>query len=77
MPSLFAHYLCGKKTLELLKNDYRQKLCLYSQVFNLGTQRPDILFYTKKTWSLPWDLRKQSKTSFPEMFLREWIVIPE
>lgn len=52
MPSLLTHYLLGDKTLEKLDNqDLKDLIFKYRQVFNLGTQGPDILFYYR-VW--PW-----------------------
>ncbi|MFZ5968498.1 MAG: zinc dependent phospholipase C family protein [Bacillota bacterium] len=52
MPSLFTHYLCGHKCLALLNNkELKHMLNHYRQVFNLGTQGPDIFFYYR-VW--PW-----------------------
>lgn len=52
MPSFFTHYLCGDTMLGLLNdNAVSEKLLKYRQVFNLGTQGPDILFYYR-VW--PW-----------------------
>lgn len=52
MPSLLTHYLCGNETLKVLQNeDLINIIVKYRQVFNIGTQGPDILFYYK-VW--PW-----------------------
>lgn len=52
MPGLFTHYLCGSRMLELLENQtLRDVVIRYRQVFNLGTQGPDIFFYYR-VW--PW-----------------------
>jgi hypothetical protein len=49
MPSILTHYLCGKKSLKLF-NKYK-KTQMSENVFNLGTQGPDILFFHNQ-W--PW-----------------------
>jgi len=52
MPSLITHYLCGDKWLNQLNEDTVKSLITkYRQVFNVGTQGPDILFYYR-IW--PW-----------------------
>jgi hypothetical protein len=46
MPGLFTHYLCGDKLQRTTDNHTVKELaCKYRQVFNLGTQGPDIFFY--------------------------------
>lgn len=52
MPNLVTHYLCGLEAIEALENQECKKLVQKHQnVFNLGTQGPDILFYYE-IW--PW-----------------------
>lgn len=52
MPGLIAHYLCGEEMINSLSNIQLKNLLLrYRQVFNLGTQGPDIFFYYR-VW--PW-----------------------
>lgn len=56
LPALLIHYLCGDKMLGLSKNsDEEKKILKYRQVFNLGTQGPDIFFYHN---AYPWIKRK-------------------
>ena len=46
MPALLTHYLCGNAMLKLIDNDYfKDILFMHRNVFNLGTQGPDIFFY--------------------------------
>ena len=52
MPNLVTHYLCGLDAVKSLENsDCRQLIDKYRNVFNLGLQGPDILFYYE-VW--PW-----------------------
>ena len=52
MPSLITHYLCGDKWLNQINEEAMKSLVhKYRQVFNVGTQGPDILFYYR-IW--PW-----------------------
>lgn len=58
MPNTLTHYLCGLEAVKNLENEKCRKLILKHQnVFNLGTQGPDILFFyelwpwTPKTFS--------------------------
>lgn len=52
MPNFFTHYLCGHKALKLLENEQiTTDIKNHINVFNLGTQGPDILFY-HNIW--PW-----------------------
>ncbi len=52
MPNLVTHYLCGLDAFKSLKNsNCRQLIDEYRNVFNLGLQGPDILFYYE-VW--PW-----------------------
>ncbi|MCX7711097.1 MAG: zinc dependent phospholipase C family protein [Clostridia bacterium] len=52
MPNLFTHYLCGQKALLQSGNPaIRETILQNRQIFNLGTQGPDILFYYR-VW--PW-----------------------
>lgn len=46
MPSLITHYLCGEKSMEALhKCPAKEIIDRHRQVFNLGTQGPDIFFF--------------------------------
>lgn len=46
MPALLTHYLCGNAALKLIDKDYfKDTLLRHRNVFNLGTQGPDIFFY--------------------------------
>jgi len=46
MPALIAHYLCGNAMLGLIENEhFKDTILKYRNVFNLGTQGPDIFFY--------------------------------
>lgn len=46
MPGLLAHYLCGDEMIKILDNSRLKDIILkYRQVFNIGTQGPDIFFY--------------------------------
>lgn len=56
MPNLVTHYLCGLEAVKNIQNsDCKSLLQKYQNVFNLGAQGPDVLFYyevwpwTKKT----------------------------
>lgn len=56
MPNLVTHYLCGLEATKKIENvKCKNLIAKYQQVFNLGLQGPDILFYyevwpwTKKT----------------------------
>lgn len=52
MPGIITHYLCGDEMIKALNNiELKNLLIQYRQVFNLGTQGPDILFYYR-VW--PW-----------------------
>ncbi len=52
MPALLTHYLCGNAVLKLIDDEYAKDTILkYRNIFNLGTQGPDIFFYYK-AW--PW-----------------------
>jgi hypothetical protein len=52
MPSLLTHYLCGNEMLKVLQNeDLINIITKYRQIFNIGTQGPDIFFYYR-VW--PW-----------------------
>lgn len=58
MPNTLTHYLCGLEAIKSLENEKCKKLILKHQnVFNLGTQGPDILFY-HELW--PWASRTVS-----------------
>lgn len=46
MPALITHYLCGNKMLEYIEDGAAKNLIQnHRNIFNLGTQGPDILFY--------------------------------
>lgn len=46
MPALITHYLCGDAMLKLIENEnFKNTILKYRNVFNLGTQGPDIFFY--------------------------------
>jgi len=46
MPALITHYLCGNEMLKLIDEGYVKDTILnHRNVFNLGTQGPDIFFY--------------------------------
>jgi hypothetical protein len=61
MPNLVTHYLCGLEAVKNLDNSKCRELIMEHQnVFNLGTQGPDILFYYE-IW--PW----MSKTISPNI----------
>ncbi len=46
MPNLVTHYLCGLEAVKMIENKECKKLIeQYKNVFNLGVQGPDILFY--------------------------------
>lgn len=52
MPSLITHYLCGDRWLKKLDNSNMKSILLeHRNVFNIGTQGPDIFFYYR-IW--PW-----------------------
>ncbi|MGE5677188.1 MAG: zinc dependent phospholipase C family protein [Pseudomonadota bacterium] len=52
MPALITHYLCGDGVLRELENAAAKKSIINNRnVFNLGTQGPDIFFY-HEAW--PW-----------------------
>ncbi len=46
MPALLTHYLCGNAMLQLIKDEHiKNHMSSRWNVFNLGTQGPDIFFY--------------------------------
>ncbi len=47
MPSLYTHASFGEKVLAELSNETREKLERYKDLFFIGLQGPDILFYYK------------------------------
>lgn len=58
MPNLVTHYLCGIESIKLLQNKSCKELIKKNQnVYNLGTQGPDILFYYG-IW--PWSLKAEN-----------------
>jgi len=59
MPNLVTHYLCGLDAVKNLEvSDCRQLINKYHNVFNLGLQGPDILFYYE-VW--PWSSKSLDK----------------
>ncbi|AEY67293.1 zinc dependent phospholipase C family protein [Clostridium sp. BNL1100] len=60
MPNLVTHYLCGLEAVKMIENKECKKLIeLNKNVFNLGVQGPDILFYYG-IW--PWSPKTQYGT---------------
>lgn len=58
MPNIVTHYLCGlESTKNIENNKCKELIAKFQNVFNLGTQGPDILFF-HEIW--PW-----SKKVFP------------
>lgn len=56
MPGFITHYLFGDRVLQLMKDPFTKNILLgRRQVFNLGTQGPDIFFY-HGAW--PWSKGK-------------------
>lgn len=56
MPGLLSHYLCGDEMIKILDNPKLKDIILkHRQVFNIGTQGPDIFFYYI---SYPWTSNK-------------------
>lgn len=52
MPALLTHYLCGNAVLKLIEDEnIRSSIIKHRNVFNLGTQGPDVFFYYR-AW--PW-----------------------
>lgn len=51
MPDLISHLLCGEKVLDELEDSIRNNIVCYRKIFNLGTQGPDIFYYSR-VW--PW-----------------------
>ena len=46
MPNIVTHYLCGLEAIKNIENNKcRELINKYQNVFNLGTQGPDVLFY--------------------------------
>ena len=45
MPGLITHYICGEAVLEKLDGDIAQIIREHHQMYNVGTQGPDIFFY--------------------------------
>lgn len=61
MPNQLAHHLCGIEAIKLIENkDCKELITKYQNVFNLGVQGPDFLFYYGIT---PWS----GKVSAPEI----------
>lgn len=58
MPNIATHYLCGLEAIKKLQNDKCRNLIeSHQNVFNLGVQGPDILFYYE-VW--PWSAKSIS-----------------
>jgi len=56
MLAAVTHYLCGNRVLKLINNDnIKDTITNHRNVFNLGTQGPDIFFYYG---ALPWSKYK-------------------
>ncbi len=65
MPNLVTHYLCGLEAIKNLENENCRKLIEEHQnVFNLGVQGPDILFYYG-VW--PWSGKVEYQTIGQDM----------
>ena len=47
MPSVYAHYRFGREILELLPDDISSILIEHRELFDIGLQGPDILFFYK------------------------------
>lgn len=55
MPNIVTHYLCGLESIKNIENnEIKELISNFQNVFNLGTQGPDILFY-HEVW--PWTSR--------------------
>ncbi|MCL2351395.1 MAG: zinc dependent phospholipase C family protein [Firmicutes bacterium] len=62
MPGFITHYICGEAVLNRLPPDIGKILSRRRQLYNIGTQGPDIFFFY-----LPGLLRKNSKNLGGEM----------
>ena len=47
MPAIVAHYLLGQQVLEKLKNPIKNLILKNKEMFDIGLQGPDILFFYK------------------------------
>jgi len=56
MPAILTHYIAGQAVLNSLAPQIREKIKPCEQLYNLGTQGPDIFFYY-----LPGAMRKRSR----------------
>lgn len=45
MPGLISHYICGQAVIDKLDEKSKRYIQAYRQIFNVGTQGPDIFFY--------------------------------
>src|SRR6056297_3360967 len=72
MPDTYAHYTFGQKVLANLDKTYKEMILENIDIFNIGLQGPDILFYYKpliKNWinRVGYAMHKKSAAPF---FLR-------
>jgi hypothetical protein len=77
MPDTYAHYTFGQKVLSNLASEYKEIILENIDIFNVGLQGPDILFYYKplvKNWinKIGYAMHKKSAAPF---FLRAKKVI--
>ena len=47
MPAVYAHYRFGQDVLKRLPEKYRDVILEEEDLFNIGVQGPDLLFYYK------------------------------
>ena len=47
MPSMYAHYSCGKKVLDILPREIQELINSHKSLYLTGLQGPDVLFYYK------------------------------
>ncbi len=45
MPGLITHYICGEAVINALPKKQQKLLNNYRQLYNIGTQGPDVFFY--------------------------------
>lgn len=45
VPGLITHYICGEAVFALLEGEMKDTINKYRQMYNVGTQGPDIFFY--------------------------------
>ncbi len=45
MPGLITHYICGEAILNKLEGEIHDLISKYRQIYNVGTQGPDVFFY--------------------------------